>query len=86
MGKDKMEFVCVEYYDPIHATGWTPKNEYPTIEESIQIGCGIIIEEDDGKLIIGTGVGKKNKPSDDVLNPFLINKSAIIKITRLYPE
>lgn len=92
MGEDKLllaekelEFICVEFYDPTYASGWVSRKDFPTLQESIQVGCGIVIEEDDKKLIIGMCVNKDNIPTDDVFTLFLINKSSIIKRTRLFP-
>ena len=49
------------------------------------MGCGIVIEDDDEKLVIGMCMNKNNIPTDAVFTLFLINKTSIISRTRLYP-
>lgn len=83
MENNELEFVCVEFHDPTYASGWVARKDMPTIQESIQIGCGILIEDKEDHIIIGTCVNKDNLPTDDVFTLFLINRTSIIKLEKL---
>ena len=83
MGENKLEFLCVEFYDPTYASGWVARKDMPTIQDSMQIGCGILIEDKKDYIVLGTCVNKDNLPTDDVFTLFLINKTSIISMTKL---
>ncbi len=77
---DKEVTLCyIEFYDLAYSPGWNLKYGYPTKNDALQVGCGILIGEDKDTYTIAMAKGK-NVGRDDVLNPLLIFKSLIMEM------
>lgn len=74
---DKEVTLCyVEFYDLAYSPGWNTKAGYPTKNDALQVGCGILIGEDEDTYTVAMAKGK-NVGGDDVLNPLMIFKSLV---------
>jgi hypothetical protein len=69
------EFAFIVFVDPAYSSGWTSRDEEPSIEEIIHVGTGVIVKETKTTLTIALMVGLFDKDKkEDVLNPFTLHK------------
>lgn len=70
------EFAFIVFVDPAYSSGWTRRDEEPSIEEIIHVGTGVIVKETKTTLTIALMVGLFDKDkTEDVLNPFTLHKN-----------